>query len=238
MISFEELPIEAELKNMLNKFQVDFAFQPIFKVGDSEPAFYEALMRPLGESPLELIERYRNADTSNLHIIEIMTYFGATLAYLKKGFKQPFSVNSFPSECFSPEESAEYFKCFPDIAKHLIVEMLEYPEFKEREWEIKATQIKRNKGIKLAIDDFGKGINNIKLVERLRPDYVKFDRDLISNVDRIEVKQKELQHFVTIFKNMGIQMLAEGIETKEEYDYIASIGIEYAQGYYLGVPKI
>lgn len=60
MINYREIPFNEEDLKELNQLQINFAFQPIFDAANMELAAYEALMRPLGKSPLELIEKFHS----------------------------------------------------------------------------------------------------------------------------------------------------------------------------------
>ena len=158
MINFSHLQLKQSTLNELKKLQINFAFQPIYDLETEEIIAYEALMRPDGETPLELIDRYEA--NHQLRIIELATFFGATMAYYERGYQEKLCVNSFPSEVFRPEEAKVYFDYFPnDVNKRLVVEMLEYPRFSPLNWHLKQMQIKK-KGIEVALDDFGTGYND------------------------------------------------------------------------------
>ena len=88
----------------------------------------------------------------------------------------------------------------------------------------------------LAADDFGTGINNLELIEHMAPNIVKFDRELISGIDHIIEKQENIKKLVEMFHSKDILVVAEGIEEKEEFEYLVSLGVDYYQGYYLGRP--
>ena len=68
------------------------------------------------------------------------------------------------------------------------------------------------------------------------PDIVKLDRYLISNCDKDEEKQNYIEYLLGEFHSRGILVVAEGIERKEEFDYLVGIGIDLFQGYYLAWP--
>ncbi|MGN0376926.1 MAG: EAL domain-containing protein [Suilimivivens sp.] len=234
MINFSNLELKASTLNELQKLHIKFAFQPIYDLETEEIIAYEALMRPEGETPMELIDRYESK--CRLHTIELATFFGATMAYYERGYHEKLCVNSFPSEVFRPDESKAYFDYFPeDIKSKLVVEMLEYPRFSPLYWHLKKIQIK-NQGIEIALDDFGTGYNDHSSLALIEPDYIKLDRCLISDIDMDTKKQGLLKKIVDMAHSMNIKVLAEGVETKEEYTYLRSSGAGLAQGYYLGKP--
>lgn len=234
MINFSHLQLKQSTLNELNKLHIHFAFQPIYDLETEEIIAYEALMRPEGETPLELIDRYEAMH--QLHTIELATFFGATMAYYERGYQEKLCVNSFPSEVFRPDESSAYFDYFPnDISDRLVVEMLEYPHFSPLSWHLKKMQIQKN-GIEIALDDFGTGYNDFSSLSLISPDYVKIDRCMISDINSNLQKQEVFGKIIDVARSLNIKVLAEGVETKEEYNYLRTSGAGLAQGYYLGRP--
>lgn len=234
MINFSHLQLAQPTLNELAKLKIDFAFQPIYDLETEQIIAYEALMRPYGETPLELIDSYEAKH--QLHTIELATFFGATMAYYERGYQEKLCVNSFPSEVFRPEESKVYFEYFPkNIEDRLIVEILEYPHFSPLSWHLKKMQIKKH-GVEISLDDFGTGFNDYSSLALIDPNYVKIDRCMISDIDCNPKKQEVFQKIITMAHALNIKVLAEGVETKEEYNYLKSSGAGLAQGYYLGKP--
>ncbi|WP_370458028.1 EAL domain-containing protein [Thalassobacillus sp. CUG 92003] len=74
------------------------------------------------------------------------------------------------------------------------------------------------------------------VLTELQPDYVKIDRSHISNCCYDTSKQAFIQAVMKRAKSLGIYVLAEGIETKDEWDLLQDIGVDFGQGYYLGKP--
>lgn len=146
------------------------------------------------------------------------------------------SINSFPSECFDQEESKIFFECFPDIAQFMFVEILEYTDLNFDKWILKREQIHSN-GIRISLDDYGSGNNYMMAVNIFEPEVVKIDRATIAGIHRDRKKQEHFSELVTRFHTRDIHVLAEGIEEKEELDFLLTTGVDYLQGYYLGMPE-
>lgn len=91
-------------------------------------------------------------------------------------------------------------------------------------------------GMKVALDDVGSGFATLGILSKLEPDYVKIDRNYISYCDQNTANQQFLKQAVHISKEMGINVLGEGVERKEELEYCESIGMDFAQGYFIGKP--
>lgn len=234
MVIYSDLPLSGTVAEQLKNIRINFAFQPIFDKKSMEIVGYEALMRPLESTPLELIEEYRME--GGLHTLELATFFGASKAYYDRGLTGMISINSFPSECFNEEESKLFFQCFPDIAKYMVVEILEYTDLNFDKWVLKRKQIHSN-NIKIALDDYGSGNNYMMAVNIFEPNEIKLDRSLISGIYQSRKMQEKFEELVKRFHSKGIQVLAEGIECKEEFDYIMTTDVDYLQGYYLGIPE-
>jgi len=233
MIYFKELPLDKEIIKALDELAINYVFQPIFRADRKTIYAREALMRPTNMTVTELIEEYTKAD--KLHILEIATFFGAMQEYQLRGYTEYVCLNSFPSECFTPEETKAFADYYGDPRGVGIIEILEYPYISEFACRMKKGDTKGQR-LKIAIDDFGTGLSNMDLVNMYSPDIVKLDRCLISDCDKDEEKQKNVKSLLEEFHSRGILVVAEGIERKEEFDYLAGIGIDLFQGYYLARP--
>jgi len=235
MIHFDHLNLSEEILQALEKLNIDYVFQPIYKSDGKTVYAHEALMRPKEMTVTDLIAEYQKRDM--LHVIEVATFFGAMQAYMMRGYSEPVSINSFPSDSISQEEADVFLEYYgEDIRGRMIVEILEYPSFSVRHWANKNESVRFMEN-KISLDDFGAGINDIDKVNLLKPDIVKLDRSLISHIDTDEEKQKNCKKNIDDIHSKGILVVAEGVETKEEFDYLVSIGADLFQGYYLARPK-
>lgn len=235
MIDFCNFPFHEDDLEELSQLELDFVFQPIFDAENLSIAAYEALMRPKGKTPLELIDEYQKK--GKLYVIEIATCFGATIEYLKRGYTQDICINSFPSEFMNRGQMDLYFECFPQMGNRIIVEMLEYTDLNQYRWDVKRIEIE-NRSMKIAIDDFSTGNNDMVAVDYFAPRYVKLDRKLIVNLHSDIAKQEEIDRLVLQFHKRGIKVVAEGIETVEELEYVRkNTKIDFLQGYYLAMPQ-
>jgi EAL domain-containing protein (putative c-di-GMP-specific phosphodiesterase class I) len=209
-------------------------FQPIFLSDGKTVYAWEALMRPTDMTVTDLIADYAKKD--KLHVLEVATFFGAMQAYFLRGYEQRVAINSFPSDCMKQEEADVFLDYFGEkIRGRMIVENLEYPYFSPEHWEEKSRSVKFMDNL-LAVDDFGTGINNLELIEQMSPNIVKLDREVISGIDHISEKQENVKNLVNLFHSKGITVVAEGIEEKEEFEYLQGLGVDLYQGYYLARP--
>lgn len=233
MIFFEDLPLDKNILKALSELKIDYVFQPIFKSDGKTVYAREALMRPVGKTVIELIEEYNQLD--KLHVLEVATFWGATQAYFLRGYTERLSVNSFPCECFSPEETNTYADYFGRDKDILIIESLEYPRYVEEVIQ-KKRAVAAVGSSQLALDDYGVGFNDMTMVEKMDPQIIKIDRSLLSGINADAAKQENCKNIIEKMHALGKIVVAEGVETKEEFDYLVSIGADLFQGYYLARP--
>ena len=93
-------------------------------------------------------------------------------------------------------------------------------------------------GFGTAIDDFGAGHAGLGLLARFQTDYLKLDMELIRRIDSSLPRRMIVEGVIRMATNMGIVVIAEGIETVAEYDILAGFGVRYMQGYLLARPQM
>ena len=130
------------------------------------------------------------------------------------------------------------------IAGRIVLEMVEYTELDIRSWIRKLEEFQRgNAGTgnvsHIAIDDVGLDRESDPArIKLYHPTMIKIDRSLIKNISSDTDKQKRVDGIIAQMKERNILILAEGIETKAEYDYFSNLPIDYMQGFYIQKPKI
>lgn len=95
----------------------------------------------------------------------------------------------------------------------------------------------RDHGMKLAIDDFGVGFANFQWVANLSPDYLKIDRSLIAGIHEKVHLQRFVHGILEFSKSIGTEIIAEGVETKKEHQFLLRSGLTFAQGFYYHKPE-
>lgn len=233
MIYYEDLPLEKEILQALAELKINYVFQPIFYPDGKTIYAHEALMRPVEKNVTELIEEYIERD--QLHVLEVATFWGATQEYFLRGYKEKLSVNSFPCECFTESEAKAFVDYYGNEESILIIEMLEYPEFSV-EKSMKKREVAAIGSALFALDDFGAGFNDMDKIHIIDPQIIKIDRELLSGIDQNPEKQNNCREMIEAMHAMGKMVVAEGVETKEEFDYLVGLGADLFQGYYLARP--
>lgn len=94
----------------------------------------------------------------------------------------------------------------------------------------------RRAGFGVALDDLGAGYASLQLLEKLRPDFVKLDRELIAGVDADPFKAVIAEKLLETARHLGIQTVAEGVETAAQWNWLRAHGGELAQGFFFARP--
>lgn len=96
----------------------------------------------------------------------------------------------------------------------------------------------RAMGFTTSLDDFGNGYANLDLLTDLRPDTLKIDREIVMECDSDKRRQAILRSLVALAQTLGTQLVAEGVETREESRCLLTLGIPVQQGYYFARPQL
>ena len=91
-------------------------------------------------------------------------------------------------------------------------------------------------GIRLSIDDFGTGYSSLAYLKRLPVDEIKIDRSFVMNMANDEDDAVIVRSTIDLGRNLGLEVVAEGVETVEAWDRLKALGCTIAQGYYLSPP--
>jgi EAL domain-containing protein (putative c-di-GMP-specific phosphodiesterase class I) len=156
---------------------------------------------------------------------------------VQSGFRGMLFFNTLPKELYRPEfpdallalrQSAPNVHLGLEVNENTVPDVLAIQKLRD---------FLDEQDIELSYDDFGAG--QARLVEILKtpPDYLKFDKALISNIDRLPVQKNMVRELVKICRDAGITTVAEGIESAGEAEVCRKIGFDLAQGYYFGKPS-
>jgi diguanylate cyclase (GGDEF)-like protein/PAS domain S-box-containing protein len=94
----------------------------------------------------------------------------------------------------------------------------------------------RDAGIRVSIDDFGTGYSSLAYLKRFDIDYLKIDRSFVHNVGSDGNNQALCEAMVVLAHKLGLQVIAEGVETAEQRDFLRAIGCDFAQGFLYSQP--
>ena len=120
--------------------------------------------------------------------------------------------------------------------EHLELELTEGILMKDSEGAIDILNALNGMGIATAIDDFGTGYSSFSYLKDLPVDNIKIDRCFVDNVTTNEKDAAVCKGVITLAREMGLHVVAEGVETEEQFSYLKSHGCEAFQGYYCAKP--
>jgi EAL domain-containing protein (putative c-di-GMP-specific phosphodiesterase class I) len=95
----------------------------------------------------------------------------------------------------------------------------------------------RAEGILIALDDFGVGHSNLNYLKEFQADMLKIDRGFITGIGNNDLSCHVLQSIIDLSRQLKLKVIAEGIETLEQANYLQEKGVEYLQGYYFSKPQ-
>lgn len=91
-------------------------------------------------------------------------------------------------------------------------------------------------GFKLEVDDFGSGFSSLNLIRNIAVDTIKIDKDFLDNEISSEKGKIVVNHTISMAKDLQLQVVAEGVETKEHVDFLKGSECDIAQGFYFAKP--
>ena len=118
----------------------------------------------------------------------------------------------------------------------LKLEVTESGIMENPEQAVAKMKVLRAKGIHLSIDDFGTGYSSLSYLKRFPIDTLKIDRSFVIDAETNEDDQEIIKTIIAMARNLGMDTVAEGVETKEQLDFLVRQGCHIIQGYYLGRP--
>jgi blue light- and temperature-responsive anti-repressor len=121
--------------------------------------------------------------------------------------------------------------------KRIVIEVVEGEIIADHSHFTRLINEYRGLGLKVAIDDFGAGYSGLNLLGEFQPDQVKLDMKLIAGIESHGPRQAIVRAINQICSDLGIDIIAEGIETEKEYAWLASQGIRLFQGYLFAKPS-
>ncbi len=219
--------------------KIDYHFQPIINAHTGEVFAYEALMRPRAEdgvklSPPEMLDIAEQQEM--LYEIERIT-FNSALKHLSEN-QEIFSsrkmfINCIPSKVLSEDDYTRLMDSYGTIFNKVVVEITEGTPILSDVTELINSRYRSHRA-QVALDDYGTGYSNESTLLSVKPDYIKIDRSIISDIDKDPQKLHLASNMVDFCAQHGIKVLAEGVETVEELETVISLHVDLIQGYYTG----
>jgi len=213
------------------------AFQPIVDVSTSTVFAHEALIRGLnGEGAHSVLA---NLTAQALHQIDRASAIQAITTAARVGMTSCLSVNALPGSV----DSDGHAKALADAAaaadfpvSRLILEVTETEAIADVPRFIAAASSYRRLSIQIAIDDFGAGHSGLNLLADFQPDLLKLDMNLVRDIASRGPRQAIVRAILQVCEDLGIEVIAEGVESMDEFRWFVDHGVNLFQGYLIARP--
>ncbi len=230
-----------ELREIIRRKRVTTLFQPIVRAKDSSVFGYEILTRGPAHSS------FRNSDMLFSFARETELAWALEALALECALRRLRSFDlgdrkfllNLEAEMFAESEFRihEVVSFFSEHRGHFVFELTERAAIEDYNVFRRLLDEFRSKGIEVAIDDAGSGYASLEAIAALAPDYLKITKALVSTLANEPIKQDLVKMLVELSGKINAKVIAEGIETVEEYDTCRALGIDLLQGYYLAHPQ-
>ncbi len=230
-----------KLKDSIRSDKIVPYFQPILNNHTNKIEKYECLVRMIDNDgkvhpPLLFLDMAKKSKL--YHDITKIMIAKSINKFLDKDYE--FSINLSVDDILDEETNNFIMKKLREntrIVSRLVFEILEsegienYTQVKSFIDEVKQYHCK------IAIDDFGTGYSNFSHILQLKVDYIKIDASLTRYIHQDKNAQIITQTIIDFTKKLSIKTIAEFVHSKEVFDKVCEIGVDYSQGYYFGEPK-
>lgn len=243
--TLDRLELERELRAAIQNDELQVLFQPIVNAKSGHIARMEALVRwPHPKrgylSPSEFIPLAEDiGQIEQLGEIVLRTSCIAACKLLQLDYPVNVSVNVNPRQLLNRNFPKMVFQTLHDTglpAKSLILEITEDAIVNDMERVSKVLQEIKNLGISIALDDFGTGYSSLTLLRELPIDILKIDKSFVRTLDQNLNDLKIVQAIIGLGKNLGLTIIAEGVETEQQTRLLLRHECYYQQGYYFSRP--
>ncbi len=236
-----------DLRYAVKNNELFLEYQPIVCFNDSKEVKAEALLRwqhPIKGriAPDDFIPL---AEESGL-IIEISNWvFDEVTRRIKQWRREhskfvQISINTSPSQYFNQESNiTEWLTLLLEkglSARSILLEVTENL-LMEADAEVSKKLFQfRQAGIDIALDDFGTGFSSISYLKKFPTDYIKIDKSFVNSMTDVSNDKVLCEAIIVMAKKLGIGVVAEGVETQEQFNILSAMGCDYAQGYFIARP--
>jgi diguanylate cyclase (GGDEF)-like protein len=223
----------------LNDRRIQLAFQPVVEAQSGDVSFYEGLLRvdDADDEPIpaglfvEFAEKLGLAGMLDHRILEM------TLDVLFTYPEAKVSINVSPDVGMNRDWctylEARIGHC-PDVARRLTVEITETAAIRHMQEAIDFVKKLQDLSCKVAIDDFGAGYTSFRNLQALQVDLVKIDGSFVQDIDTNSQNYAYVRMFAALAKELGLEVVAEWVESEAVAELLREMGVDYFQGYHFG----
>ncbi|MEO1768086.1 EAL domain-containing protein [Thiobacter aerophilum] len=220
--------------------ELRMAFQPIIDAQRRDIFAYEALVRGTdGRSAGQVIA---GVAPEQLYGFDQTCRVLAIDTAQRLGLRARLSINFLPNAVYEPATCirltlAAAHKVGFD-PQRLVFEMTEAEKIHNPQHALSIVRDYQQRGFLTAIDDFGAGYSGLNLLAEFQPHLVKLDMALVRDIDRNHARQAIVGGVLGTCRALGVQVIAEGVESRAEYDWLRDAGVTLFQGYLVARPAV
>ena len=243
--SVGRLALMSDLRTALQKNQLELYYQPKVSLDSGEITGFEALLRwkhkKYGDIPpgqiIPLAEQ-----TGMINEITKWVLQKALLQlqqWRKQGINIDLSINLSVYNIYDIELVKEIKEMLSDniaINHHLILEITESAMMEQPEQAVEVLTHFDKLGVRMSIDDFGTGFSSLAYLKRLPVSEIKIDKSFVLDMHNNDNDAVIVRSTIDLAHNLGLSVVAEGIENKDSYDLLSILGCDVAQGYFISHP--
>lgn len=216
------------------------AFQPIVDVSSRSIYAYEALLRdPSGAGPQDVLCKVPPVHAKAFNRAVRQSAIGRAAAY---GLTQKLSLNISTSCILASQqavtETLDYAAQCGIAAHDIVIEISESEVIHGIDGLQEVLNSASARGALIALDDFGAGYAGLNSLIDVNPDIIKLDMYLIRHVESSGPRQATIKALVGLALDLGIEIIAEGVETEAEFAFLQRAGISLYQGFYFALPQV
>lgn len=222
-----------EVQALMDGDDLAIVYQPIVSLKRGEIRGYEALSRIS-------VEPRRGPDVWFAEAAEVglgmeLECHAIRLALAGFDFSSGayISVNASPETVLTPQFE-ECLKGYP--AGQLVLEVTEHAQVVSYPLLMEKLEAFRRSGMRLAVDDAGAGFSGLQHILMVKPEIIKLDISLTRGIDEDPIRRSLAIALLSFATELGSQIVAEGVETPEEYQALLDMGIQLGQGYHIARP--
>lgn len=214
------------------------AFQPIHELPSRNVVGVEALTRFVSDDGASADHWFNEAAAVGLGPdLEFAALQAALVAAEQLPAHVYVALNLSPVTCLDPRLRA-FVEQSQLAVDRIVIELTERLAEHEYDPVVAALAPLRLRGLRVAVDGAGAGFGSMSQVTHLSPDIIKLDRSLIAGIDHAAGQKTLGAAMVEFARQIGADLVAEGIETQAELTAVMDLGMAYGQGYLLGRPSV
>jgi len=242
-----KIALTNQLRKAVEKNELTMMYQPIYRLSDQEIVSMEALIRwyPFGGAPISPDLFIPLAETSGL--IANIEYWVFEAVFKQVIAFRPIRTRNIPiainlsSKGITDEEFIKnvlsMMERYGILPGEIEIEITETSLIEHTEMALSNLHLLHQQGIKILLDDFGKGYSSLTYLVSLPIDTIKIDKGFTQKIHSSTEIDAIIKAIVDLAHSINLKVVAEGIEVDNQKEYLKSLGADYGQGYLLHYPS-